>query len=69
MKADENSAALLYEIATQLLRDDPVLRGSVQQLILNHLKEAGFKDLSQSLKEASQKPYAYEVEKSEGGTL
>lgn len=37
MKVDDASAALLYELATHLLKDDPALKMKMQHVILMHL--------------------------------
>ena len=44
MTIDEHSAALVYALVEVLLRDDPVLKKSVQDAIIQHLKQAGHAD-------------------------
>jgi hypothetical protein len=41
MSIDEHSAALVYALVEVLLRDDPVLKKSVQDAIIQHLEQAG----------------------------
>lgn len=44
MTLNEHSAALVYALVEVLLRDDPALKKSVQQVIIKQLKEAGHTD-------------------------